>query len=68
MWTKERIEKLTPAEVKNLKQNALDRGNEEVAALCDQVTAEKPKKVVTRTVKPKTVKKKVEPKVDPDSE
>jgi hypothetical protein len=67
MWTKERIEKLTPAEIKNLRQNALDRGNEEVAALCDTVVAEKPKKTVTRVAKPKVVKKVVST-VDPDSE
>lgn len=69
MWTKERIEKLTPAEIKNLRQNALDRGNEEVAGLCDAaLAAAKPKPAAKRVAKPKVAKKVEGPKVDPDSE
>ena len=49
MWTKERIEKLTPGEIKNLRKNALERGADDVAALCDEVSGTKLKRAAVKS-------------------
>ena len=51
MWTKERIDKLTPAEIKSLRKNALERGANDVAALCDEASGGKLKGVAARKAK-----------------
>jgi hypothetical protein len=42
-WTKDRINLLTTAEVRQLRANAERLRNAEVAALCDQVLGERPR-------------------------
>lgn len=41
MWTKERIQALSPGEIKSLRKNAIERGANDVAALCDEVLGPK---------------------------
>lgn len=43
-WTPERIDKLERNEIEQLKANALNLGEEQVAALCDAALAGKPKR------------------------
>lgn len=59
-WTRERIDALSAAEIKNLAKNARDRGAEDVAAICDEALKGKVKPKVVRTPRPKK-KKEVEP-------
>lgn len=47
-WTKERIEKLSPGEIKSLRKNAGERGAEDVVALCDEVFSAKFKAAAAR--------------------
>jgi hypothetical protein len=42
-WTAERIDKLERAEIEQLRSNAVNLGEEGVAAMCDAVLATKPK-------------------------
>lgn len=44
-WTKDRINALTTAEVRQLRANAERLRNTEVAALCDEVLGERPRGV-----------------------
>jgi hypothetical protein len=42
-WTRERIEALSAAEVRQLRENAQRLGEGEIVALCDEVLKVKPK-------------------------
>ena len=49
-WTAERIDKLERAEIEQLRSNAMNLGEEGVAAMCDAALAARPK---TRRAAPK---------------
>src|SRR5688572_26434192 len=49
-WTKDRIEPLTTAEVRQLRANAETLGKVDVLALCDEVLSQRPKRAAAHRV------------------
>jgi hypothetical protein len=47
-WTKDRVAALKTAEIRQLRDNARARGNQDVVALCDEVLAGRPKQGIRR--------------------
>lgn len=59
VWTAERIDKLSPAEVKQLRENAERLQEPEIAALCTQSLKGRPRPVRPATAPPRKPKPKV---------
>ena len=55
-WTKDRIEGLSTAEVKQLRDNAQRLSESEIVGLCEEVLKARPKTGVTKAVKVSAVK------------
>src|SRR4051812_49224910 len=54
-WTRERIEALSPGEIRALGKNARERGALDVAALCDEIVHSKLKTAIQRGQRAKRV-------------
>lgn len=52
-WTRQRIEALSPAEIRSLGKSARERGALDVASLCDEILQAKFKAAVPRAPRPK---------------
>lgn len=59
VWTSERIDKLTPAEVKQLRENAERLQEPEIAELCTKSLKGRPRPVRPALAAPKKAKPKV---------
>ncbi len=53
VWTKERIDALTTAEVRQLRDNAERLSETDIVALCDEILKARPKGTSAKTVKAK---------------
>jgi len=53
VWTKERIDALTSAEIRQLRDNAERLSETDIVALCDEILKARPKGASTKAVKAK---------------